>query len=728
MTEQTPKPAGARAITARAAAAGAVGWLTLAVGMAFGGGGPAAGAETAPAAGGNAPHATASARGGARSPAAQLVKKIVRAPGPEAREGAVRRLVHALNIGLVAADGTPLEVSPEPHMGRRFQLYDFQLATLAADFGRRDTYTLADVARNLTTAGLGLNPRKPFPVKLLREALVGAVRDAQKRPELGRSLLPLAVRELGRHKAKPYDLARKAPANLQLDAIQVWLITADIALPVLRQTAVPAGPSAAAGATRRTTGVVDACRRFNELSERLEQEIEKRTGGKIQAWLVKQAAGTTFDQIAERLKVKKKLKEYGLRKSPPWLTKKLQKTARAAKLAGAVIELLHGSLLAFSIEVVPGAQTVAPTHWYHGPPLTGGERTFSVKVRSADDYGELAANCGGLVGVDLPGKAETEGIGGLVVGWEQTGTRLAPDHGTLDCQILSACATRTDANGVARVTFNPRSEDPPYGRSPELAATGALNGIVLYQSGFGSGLPGEIGQFLFPKFDGTLWVVTYHPPPTALVFRSSFVIDHQTSGNGFSTDIQQLGTVSGSIELTQTEGGPNSNRRVYTGQGAVEYLHVSGFGEGTSPCLIEGSDPPRHGSITQRGDIVSGDTLPGTLRIRRLEVNERANGGLNVVLTYNPPEPKAGIHYYVKNATPGCATYPPFDDYTDPFSFAFLPNHFDEEASAGQLVARNWKTVAGGDVVARKTYAFNGPGNSEERTTLELFEPKQRSR
>src|SRR6266511_1092664 len=166
--------------------------------------------------------------------AKKLVTQITAAKTPAARYKALVGILRALHIGVVTPAGKPIVVSPEPNAARLFQLYDFEVRGLAAQLARRQTTTLDELAAALEKGGLGLDPDRPLPAELLAEGLRDATLEALARPRSERSLLPLLVRQLGLRRG--FDTRQElAPAQIKLDSLQAWLITADMSLPVLRQ-------------------------------------------------------------------------------------------------------------------------------------------------------------------------------------------------------------------------------------------------------------------------------------------------------------------------------------------------------------------------------------------------------------------------------------------------------------------------------------------------------------
>lgn len=453
----------------------------------------AAALVTLPAA---APASASSARAPDQSLVAKrLAARIADARTPGAGYRALLGVMRELDIAVVTITGAPLVTTPEPGYARRFQLYDFELRALAAQLRRGQTTTFEGVATTLTRSGLTLEPGAPFPADLLSEATAEAAREALRRPRSERSLLPLLVRQIGL--ARGHDLARGMPsAGAELDALQAWLLTADVMIPVLRLVPTGAKPRA------RAAGAADDCDRYNKAVDEFQQRLGKDAEAK--KWVIDKGVGAIADKIGDKLKSAGT--RWAIRHLPRWAVRAAWRTGQA--IAAGVIDGLHGSLLAFSVDVRALRESLPPTHWLH---RAGENRdlTFEVRVEMRDDLGKTTAKCGKAVGYDIPEKGPVPGVW---VGWEQAQTVLDPAHGRLECptRIGGLCASQSGADGVARLVFKPREESLP-GVGIEKEATGVVNGIAAYQ-GLGGNVLGTIAQFLTPKYGGMRWFVRHHAP------------------------------------------------------------------------------------------------------------------------------------------------------------------------------------------------------------------------
>lgn len=429
--------------------------------------------------------------------AKRLAGELAEARTAKARYRALVGVMRELGIAVVTVSGRPLVVTPEPGYARRFQLYDFELRALAGQLGRGQTATFSEVAATLTRSGLALGPDVPFPADLLSESVTEAVAEALARPRRGSSLLALLVRRLGL--ARGYDLARNAAVDTQLDPLQAWLVAADVMIPVLRRVPVRAGTRTLA----TTASASDDCAKYNEAAEDLEKKLGENSD--MKKYVVDDAVGRIGEKVGGKLK--RQGTRWAIRNLPRWAVRAAYRAGQA--VAAGVVDGLHGSLLAFSIDVRAVRESLAPTHWLHAAGQGGGELTFEVRVTMLDDLGKTAAKCGKAAGYDIPEKGPVPGVW---IGWEQVQNELVPAEGELECpsRLGPLCASQTGGDGIARVVFKARKEPLP-GVGIEKETTGVLNGIAAYQ-GLGGNAIGTIAQFLTPKYGGVRWFVRSHNP------------------------------------------------------------------------------------------------------------------------------------------------------------------------------------------------------------------------
>lgn len=485
--------------------------------------------------------------------ASSLVSSAVRARTPGAQARAMLSMMKALQIGVVTPAGNPLSLGGEPAAAGLAALYSSELGPLGASVTRAPVLGLDAVAATLTRAGLTLDSQgKPFPARLLRTALIAAVKDAMRNPRRHGSLLPLVLRQLGRAERPAYDLARApAAAQIHLTGLQAWLMTADIEISVLRHVQLGALRSARVTAiaptARPASALSDACQKYSDASQALQKAEEKAAGGKVGKFIAGKVVGRLGDRVKAELK--SSIETYGEKNLPSWAVNGVKEyianAKLAAKLAGTVLEGLHGSLLAASISVhtVGNISSLPTVHWYHQPGEPGHQLTFAVAVEMLDDYGADLIKCGTLAGFTFPPKG---GISGVPVLWEQAEGKLTPDMGVLSCALQSiGCVTNTDARGVASVTFTPNTELFP-GVGLQLDASGVVDGVAAYQSGAGAGTLGKVAQVLVPKFAGLRWRVTYHKEPTLSVR----VVDQYDTTYTNQTESQYESTGTGALHFS----------------------------------------------------------------------------------------------------------------------------------------------------------------------------------
>ena len=395
-----------------------------------------------------------------------LAKLVSNAPDDEARYDALLQVMGRLRIGVYTADGGEVHQGAERGPGD-FYLYDFELRMMAASLGRKDTsWGVQEIADTLDQVGFR-EDGQPFTGDNLNQILHDATNDSLAMPEEESSLMPMLVRELGLRHETPYDLANDLDVNeAKFDGLQVTLILVGLTLPVIADE----GPLE----TPASTLIADS-------------------NGILTAQPVPMLACSDF---------KGELQE-GWTAIKYWTTA-VKAIGDVAKKVVAYIDIVHGSVLAFSVRVRALDKVVGPTHYDHGSGSPGENLKFQIEVRMLDDLGEILVKCGWLLTADFPAKG---GIPGVRVQFYASQSGLM-QHGTVDCTGLF-CSRMTDLNGIATLTFDPKSEYYPYGQEPEWEAKGSLRAIAWYQSRF-KNLFGTVAQFVTPKGDGFTWSVRWH--------------------------------------------------------------------------------------------------------------------------------------------------------------------------------------------------------------------------
>lgn len=564
--------------------------------------------------------------------AKRLVGRLAKAHGDKAQFKATLAIMRALHISVVSSSGKPLVTSPEPNAAREFALYDFEVQALGSSLERGPVTDLGGVAADLTKAGLTLDGSgRPFPEALLREALLGAVKQAKGSPRSPRTLLPLIVRELGLRQSPRYDLAaHKVPATIRLDALQAWLIGADIEVSVLRHIPNGAHPKAAARPAVASS-LPDSCAELTQKNEELSKKIEAAIGGKVQKWIAEKGLGMIYEKVAGVLG--RKVTRWGISNLPNWIVRGTYETVKAASLVGPILDAIHGVLLSYSVDVRAVHESLS-THWLHAPGEGGRQMTFEVKVTMLDDYGELAVKCGKLAGFQMPPPGPIEGVP-VLWGPGNDSASLAPDMGTLECSAL--CITKTGKDGIAKVVFTPRTEEIP-GVGLERESHGTIDGYAAYQTAEGSGIPEQVAQFLTPKYGGVAWSVTYHKEPNltlSLVDRHDETFTNANEGSAIGGHYMTTGSGAGHFaisslapaqKVTTTDG-----TSLWTGDGPINWDTFSYSDDGASMFCLDG----KWGTDDEDGSA----PRPGELEVDSIQRDPKAAAPGLVVTFHASVEP-----------------------------------------------------------------------------------------
>jgi hypothetical protein len=411
--------------------------------------------------------------GGARGEARQLAIEVLGADADEARYDALLKVMEMLRIGVYTSEGGEVQQGAERGPGD-FYLYDFELRMMAASLGRGDnSWVVQQIADTLDQVGYR-EDGQPFTAEDLNQIIHDATVDSLAAPEEESSFVPILVRELGVRHEMSYDLAEDLDVNdAQFDALQLTLILVSLTLPVIAEEGPLDAPASTLAAefngilTSQPVGLAD-CDDFRGVGN----------------WGVR-VLTTKFFETASK------------------------KVVAIAKKVAAFIDIYHGEQLALSVRVKALDSSVGPTHYDHGSGSPGQNLEFRIEVRMLDDLGETLVECGWLAALNFPAQG---GIPGVTVSFQTDIQNELKDHGTLDCTGL-LCDRTTDLNGIATLTFDPKSETEPYGQGIETEATGVVSGIAWYQSKF-ENLFGTLAQLLVPKYGSTRWFVRYHGCPS----------------------------------------------------------------------------------------------------------------------------------------------------------------------------------------------------------------------
>lgn len=406
---------------------------------------------------------------GAHGEARRIALEVFGAGSEEAVYEELLEVMALLQVGVYTSEGGIVQQGEERALGD-FYLYDFELRMMAASILRRDTsWGVHQVADALDQVGYR-EDGQPFTGADLNEIIHEATVDSLAAPEEESSFVPMLVRQLGVRHEQPYDLAEQLDVtDANFDALQMTLILMGLTLPVISEEGPLDAPASALDAnsngilTAQPAGITDLC------------------------------ADLEFDGKGIWSAVK-----YG--------ATAIKKIGSIAKKVAGFIDIIHGEQLALSVQVKALDSSVGPTHYDHGAGTPGQQLKFRIEVRMLDDLGEQLVKCGWLFQLQYPPKGP---IPGVTVSFQTDIQAQLKRHGTLDCQGLF-CSKTTGADGVATLTFDPKSEKQPYGQGILVEDTGVVSGIARYQSKFGNFLGGGIAQFLVPKYGSIRWFVQYH--------------------------------------------------------------------------------------------------------------------------------------------------------------------------------------------------------------------------
>jgi hypothetical protein len=383
--------------------------------------------------------------------------------------------MRAFRIGVYTAAGHTVARGSE-RGPKDFYAYDFELRAVAAGLAQKTTWSLDDVADELTRAGLTAHGQ-PLTAEELRAAIVAGTVQARRSPTSPYSLAPLLVRDLGLRHAQPYDTATNASLQgIRLDALQRALLIADVVVAGERSK-----PAADVRATSSVMSSSVKCPGFERLGP---GDGPHPAGWKIGKWLIEKLPGISS--------AKKALKH--------------------------LLELFHAALLGPAIdfhEVKP--EEVTSTHYgpaanhpdFTEPHYPGQQLFYRVEV---DMRADLAKNepdlvaCGEDIGLKFPKQGP---VGKVPIQWRTLLTSQGYDqlleHGTITSQ------DETGSDGRAILLFRPKNEDFP-GLGQRRVDVGALQPGALVLGAFGNEAA-QLFEDVTPIFTTlTAWSVEYHKP------------------------------------------------------------------------------------------------------------------------------------------------------------------------------------------------------------------------
>jgi hypothetical protein len=605
-----------------------------------------AGATTLPA---ESPWSNANAAELARTFAA----RIADAQSDPARQAALLQVMRALDVGVYTVNGDAVLRGAErgPH---DFYLYDFELGMTATSLGRQDAWSLADLTATLNEMGIRPDD-KPLTYEPFTSVLLAAVREASQTPADRLSLPLLLVRELGLRQPTAYDLLKEPKQGaLSFSALQKFLITIDIVLPIVREAKFTSGPS----------------------------RLAAESNGVLQLKPVSYQSSVCDSMVGTVVK-----EGWGAGKLFLGLALALKKKFNPAVLGLVSIDGIHGMMMAVSVKVKE-LDNRLETHYGHEVP--GKEIQFRFSVEMLDQLPEVLIKCGWLLGVEFPNKG---GIPGVKMLWL---TGPLNDHGTVSCE---ARCKETGPDGIATLSFQPKSELPFYGLPLETHETGTVFAAALYQSRLKNYL-GSVAQIISPKWGSKRWFVDYHPQPD-LELRFDSKID--------GTDQLFWATTNAHARIRLKYDAAEG----WNGTGGTNYVTQAKPHTNPGLCELAFNGNETTSSIVRKSQVTGGNKpsivigfLPGVSHVTVTEY-ERVHGRGECMPTKGPLPRWGG------------------------FSEMWLVSHYEtfERAPCFCYRIRDWEIVQTGSTIqtglfARKTLNGNCPGsrgNCTETTKLELY-------
>ena len=420
----------------------------------------------------------------ARSPspavvAHRLAREVTSARTAGGRYGALLKVMRALRVGVYRPNGAA-EVRGAERGWQDLYAYDFELRrVVAAELAAHYSASVADVAGQLDAIAGQLQMRA-IDASRLTGALVREARWAAAHPTSSGALGMLLVRALGAEHG--YDLLRAPPvARITLDALQVWLIRADVSASLIqalqrRHGSAAARAAAACGAPPGHARAVasNAC---TWLRQHAREEYETGKLGKdIYEW------GEEIVHHQVPLDVAKDL------------------------AIGAAHFFAINDGLRSSVDPLMQGGT---THYGHGggtgtaTGVPGAKLRFGVDVTMSLDLPDVVVDCGWMAEAELPRAGAVEDVR---VDWtvepRAPGMELG-NHGLLAQAIGSPTpegtggplASVTNGEGLSAWEFTPKSEPLP-GVGTEASAGGWMVATVDAYGTFGA----KVGAVLAKLF------------------------------------------------------------------------------------------------------------------------------------------------------------------------------------------------------------------------------------
>lgn len=421
-----------------------------------------------------------------KSQAAHLASAVAHAHSSRARRRAVTAVFKALHVAVITPKGRVLQRGSRS--AARVQLYNFELSALAAQLGRHETRSLAQLTDALSTAGF--HPSKgALPPSVMAQILQLAMKSVVRHPK-GSALGALVVRDLGLdRKQGRVDLAKKIPGGAQFDPLQSTLIMLDFASAVKTR-----GHASAAAGPGPRAGSATLCSRADLARKAVQKALAAKEGD---------YAGQAIRDIGSK-KIGDEISGFELGSFT---------VGDLKDLGGKIVDGVHGMLLAYSVRVEMTPESLPVVHYNHSSAEHNAVH-LNVHVVMLDKYGDELIDCGNLIGDKIPSQG---GIPGIPIRWSLNGLFKHSAFSYDPNASSSFVQGQTDKNGNAKLDVPLRTELIP-GRGIEKDDTGISDAIPLVAeatTGFKS--LQNLATYLFPK-DGTnrkptRWHVTYHDTP-----------------------------------------------------------------------------------------------------------------------------------------------------------------------------------------------------------------------
>lgn len=413
-----------------------------------------------------------------------LADAITHAATDDERYNALLKIMKALNLGVYTGKGEAILLGAERGPSD-FYLYDFEVSAIAAALGRKETWTVSDLATQLSD--IGVHPGgKPLPPQDLQKSLASLAIESIQDPGNPLSLVHLLIRELGLRRVPSYDIsAATSSEQIKFDALQRFLILSDVLVPL--------------GATPVQSHI------FQKSVNLVSNEVFRLSASGDPCSFIgpEDVTGFKFGKLFATI--------MGIPGASDFV-----------KVAGMALDYWHGGLLGLLMDVQETNASIGQHIAHYGPKGThvgywhpGEPMLFQLGVQMLADLSQYPKlQCGKLVGLTFPPKGPVRGV---TIYWDHilyggiADYALLKKHGTITREDAT-----TDSNGLASLVFQPKDE-PETTRSIRTSLSphdittvrGVLIPSVGIASSFGNVL--AIGtDILIPKIVGIPFAIEFH--------------------------------------------------------------------------------------------------------------------------------------------------------------------------------------------------------------------------